>query len=98
MESLQEIIAEAETTETTGRASADCPSSVSTRNELVTRDPLIKSQGESAPERNINKKTQIFRRPLAFSSTMEGVSSAQVQVQNKHTARVTGSDEEVMQP
>jgi len=29
VKSLQEIIAEAETTETTGRASADCPSSVS---------------------------------------------------------------------
>jgi hypothetical protein len=42
VESLQEIIAEMETTETTGRASADCPSSVSmrsTRNELVNSGP-----------------------------------------------------------
>ena len=47
VKSLQKIIMEMETTETTGRASADCPSSVSMRsdgNELVTRDPLIKSQ------------------------------------------------------
>ena len=33
VESLQEIIAEMETTETTGRASADCPSSVSMRSD-----------------------------------------------------------------
>ena len=41
VESLQEIIAEMETTETTGRASADCPSSVSmrSRNELVNSGP-----------------------------------------------------------
>jgi hypothetical protein len=33
VESLQQIIAEMETTETTGRASADCPSSVSMRSD-----------------------------------------------------------------
>jgi hypothetical protein len=33
VESLQEIIAEMETTETTGRASADCPSSVYMRSD-----------------------------------------------------------------
>ena len=43
-----------------------------------TPDPLIKSQIQSGPERNINKKAQRFRGSLAFSSTMEGVCSAQV--------------------
>ena len=46
---------------------------------------LIKSQVQSGPARNIDKKTQPIRRPLAFSSTMEGVCSAQVQAQNKHS-------------
>jgi hypothetical protein len=35
-------------------------------------------------EPNIDKKAQLFRSPLAFSSAMEGVCSAQVQAQNKH--------------
>ena len=47
--------------------------------------PLIKSQSQSGPEPNIDKKAQPFRGPLAFSSTMEGVCSAQVQAQNKHS-------------
>jgi len=47
--------------------------------------PSIKSQVQSGPERNIEKKVQLFRGPLAFSSTMEGVCSAQVQAQNKHS-------------
>ena len=46
---------------------------------------LIKSQVQSGPERNIDKKAQLFRGPFAFSSTMEGVCSAQVQAQNKHS-------------
>ena len=50
-----------------------------------TPDPLIKSQVQSGPEPNIDKKAQLFRGPLAFSSTMEGVCSAQVQAQNKHS-------------
>jgi hypothetical protein len=37
--------------------------------------PLIKSQIQSGPEPNIDKKTQPFRRPLAFSSPMEGACS-----------------------
>jgi transposase len=36
-------------------------------------------------ERKIDKKVQLFRGQLAFSSTMEGVCSAQVQAQNKHS-------------
>ena len=52
--------------------------------ETRTPDPLIKSQGQSGPEPNIDKKAQLFRRPLAFSSTMEGVCSAQVQAKDKH--------------
>src|SRR4030095_5840632 len=55
-------------------------------------DPLIKSQSQSGPERNINKKAQPFRSPLAFSSRMEGVCSAQVQAQNKHS----GGDKDAM--
>ena len=47
--------------------------------------PPIKSQVQSGTERNINKKVQLFRGPLAFSSTMEGVCSAQVQALNKHS-------------
>jgi hypothetical protein len=47
--------------------------------------PRIKSQVQSGPERNIDKKVQLFQSPLAFSSTMEGVCSAQVQAQNKHS-------------
>ncbi len=89
VESLHDIIAEMETTENTGRASADCPSSVSmrsdARNELVTRDPLIKSQSRSRPEQDINKKAQPFRSPLASSSAIEGVCSPQVQAQNEHS-------------
>jgi hypothetical protein len=42
-----------------------------------TPDPLIKSQSQSRPEPNIDKKAQPFRGSLAFSSTMEGVCSAQ---------------------
>jgi hypothetical protein len=49
--------------------------------------PLIKSQVRSETEQNINKRIQRFRFPLAFSSTMEGVCSAQVQAQNKHSRR-----------
>ena len=45
--------------------------------------PLIKSQVQSGE--NIDKKIQLFRSPLAFSSTMEGVCSAQVQAQNEHS-------------
>ena len=52
--------------------------------------PLIKSQSQSGPDRNINKKAQLFRSPLAFSSTMEGVCSAQVQAQNKHSREAKG--------
>jgi hypothetical protein len=48
-------------------------------------EPLIKNQGQSGQEPNINKKAQLFRSPLAFSSAMEGVCSAQVQAQNKHS-------------
>jgi hypothetical protein len=51
----------------------------------LNSDPLIKSQVQSGPEPNIDKKAQLFRGPLAFSSTMEGVCSAQVQAQNKHS-------------
>ena len=51
---------------------------------LLPPDPLIKSQSQRGPEPNIDKKAQPFRGPLAFSSTMEGVCSAQVQAQNKH--------------
>jgi hypothetical protein len=40
---------------------------------------------ESNPERNIDKEGQLLRSLLAFSSTMEGVCSAQVQAQNKHS-------------
>jgi hypothetical protein len=47
--------------------------------------PLIKSQVQRGPEPNIDKKPQPFRGSLAFSSTMEGVCSAQVQAQNKHS-------------
>ena len=32
-------------------------------------DPLIKSQVQSGPEPNIDKKAQLFRSPRAFSST-----------------------------
>jgi hypothetical protein len=53
--------------------------------ETRTSKPLIKSQSQRGPERNIDKKAQPFRSPLAFSSTMEGVCSAQVQAQNKHS-------------
>jgi hypothetical protein len=53
--------------------------------ETRTPDPLIKSQGQSGPERNIDKEDQPFRGPLVFSSTMEGVCSAQVQAQNEHS-------------
>ena len=53
--------------------------------ETRTLGPLIKSQGQSGPEPNIDKKAQLFRGLLAFSSTTEGVCSAQVQTQNKHS-------------
>jgi hypothetical protein len=53
-------------------------------------DPLIKSLINGTPEQNINKKPQLFQGPLSFSSTMEGVCSAQVQAQNKHTGLKTG--------
>jgi hypothetical protein len=52
----------------------------------IGREPLIKSQVQSGPEPNIDKKTQPFRSPLAFSPTMEGICSAQVQAQ-KSTAK-----------
>jgi hypothetical protein len=32
----------------------------------VAPDPLIKSQGQSGPEPNIDKKTQLFRGSLGF--------------------------------
>jgi len=60
--------------------------------ETRTPDPLIKSQFRRGPEPNIDKKAQPFRGPLAFSSTMEGVCSAQVQAQNKHS----GGDRDAM--
>jgi hypothetical protein len=54
----------------------------------LTPDPLIKSQSQRGPEPNIDKKAQPFRSPLAFSSTMEGVCSAQVQAQKQaHRSR-----------
>ena len=53
-------------------------------------DPLIKSQAQRGTEPNIDKKIQPFRGPLASSSTMGGVCSAQVQAQNQHSAVVTG--------
>jgi hypothetical protein len=52
--------------------------------------PPIKSQVKSEPQQNINKKVQLFRRPLAFSSTMEGVCSAQVKAQNRHSREAKG--------
>jgi hypothetical protein len=40
----------------------------------------------------LTRKVQLFGAPLAFSSTMEGVCSAQVQAQNKHS----GGDRDAM--
>jgi hypothetical protein len=90
VESLQEIIAEmTETTETNDRASADCPSpSLSARSDAQrtsNSEPVIKSQIQSGPEPNIDKKIQLFQRPLALYSTMAGVCSALVEAQNKHS-------------
>src|SRR5262245_19335062 len=53
--------------------------------ETRTLDPLIKSQGQRRAEPNIDKKANYFEARLAFSSTMEGVCSAQVQAQNRHS-------------
>src|SRR4030095_11968186 len=50
----------------------------------------IKSPVRSKREQNINKKNQRFRTSLAFSSTMEGVCSAQVQAQNNHSREAKG--------
>src|SRR5262249_31303025 len=59
---------------------------------LISRDPRtldpadFKSQGQSGPEPNIDKKApNHFEVSLPFSSAMEGVCSAQVQAQNKHS-------------
>jgi hypothetical protein len=51
-------------------------------------DLLIWSQGHSGPAPNIDKKVQLFRGSLAFSSAMEDVCSAQVQAhqQAAHSA------------
>jgi hypothetical protein len=38
-------------------------------------------------------RSQPFSSPLAFSSTIEGVCSAQVQAQNKHSRRLKAVDE-----
>jgi hypothetical protein len=59
--------------------------SVQSWHRRTPSDPLIKSQSHSEPGHNINKKIQLFRSRLAFSSTMEGVCSDQVQAQNKHS-------------
>jgi hypothetical protein len=53
--------------------------------EARTLDPLIMRQGQRGPKRNIDKKVQLFRGWVIFSSTMEGVCSAQVQAHNKHS-------------
>src|SRR5947208_14714191 len=58
--------------------------------ETRTPDPLIKSQAQSEPEQNINKKIQLFRAALPLYSTMAGVCSAQVQAQNEHSRRRQG--------
>jgi len=57
--------------------------------ETRTPDPLIKSLVNGTPEQNINKKIQLFQRPLALYSTMAGVCSAQVQAQNEHSRGLT---------
>ena len=52
------------------------------KNRKRTPDPVLKSQGQSGPEPNIDKKAQPFRGSLSFSLAMEGVCSAQIQAQN----------------
>ena len=49
------------------------------------RAALIKSQVQSGPEQSTDDKVQPFSPYLAFSSTMEGVCSAQVQSPNEHS-------------
>src|SRR5438552_1856631 len=56
--------------------------------ETRSPDPLIKSQVQSGPEPNINKKAPPFSGWLALYSTMAGVYSVQVQAQNKHSGGV----------
>ena len=48
-------------------------------------DPLIKSQSQSEPGRNINKNAQQSQGTLGLYSTTAGVCSAQVQAQNEHS-------------
>src|SRR5262245_61230144 len=53
------------------------------RHELP--NPLIKSQVSADQNQTLTRKPNYFEAHLLFSSTMEGVCSAHVQAQNKHS-------------
>ena len=53
--------------------------------ETRTPDPLIKSQLQSGPEPNIDKKTQPFLTVACFFFDNVSVCSPQVLAQNKHS-------------